>query len=44
MSDLFNSSSSFQDDKSKDMDTELQEFLVAEKQKAQFQAQVKYLL
>ena len=40
MSDLFNSSSSFQDDKSKDMDTELQDFLVAEKQKAQFQAQI----
>ncbi|XP_076627497.1 translocase of inner membrane 8 isoform X2 [Colletes latitarsis] len=42
MSDLFSSSSSFQDDKSsKEVDNELQEFLMAEKQKAQFQAQVK---
>ncbi|XP_043261180.1 mitochondrial import inner membrane translocase subunit Tim8-like [Colletes gigas] len=41
MSDLFSSSPSFQDDKSnKEVDNELQEFLMAEKQKAQFQAQI----
>lgn len=40
MADLFNSSSSFDDDKSKGVDSELQEFLMVEKQKAQFQAQI----
>ncbi|KZC10139.1 PREDICTED: mitochondrial import inner membrane translocase subunit Tim8 [Dufourea novaeangliae] len=40
MSDLFSNNSSFQGDKSKEVDAELQEFLLAEKQKAQFQAQI----
>lgn len=43
MSDLF-SSSSPGDDKSKGVDNELQEFLLIEKEKAQFQSQVKCYL
>ncbi|XP_076656344.1 translocase of inner membrane 8 [Halictus rubicundus] len=39
MSDLFGSSSSFQNEKPK-VDNELQEFLLAEKERAQFQAQI----
>lgn len=39
MSDLFGSSSSFQNEKPK-VDNELQEFLMAEKERAQFQAQI----
>ncbi|XP_031836436.1 translocase of inner membrane 8 [Nomia melanderi] len=39
MSDLFSSSSSG-DDKSKGVDNELQEFLLIEKEKAQFQSQI----
>lgn len=41
MSDLMDSDSpSFGDDKSKRIDPELEEFLMIEKQKAQFQAQI----
>ncbi|XP_078042763.1 translocase of inner membrane 8 [Augochlora pura] len=39
MSDSFGSSSSYPDDKPK-VDNELQEFLLAEKERAQFQAQI----
>ncbi|XP_053995556.1 mitochondrial import inner membrane translocase subunit Tim8-like isoform X1 [Hylaeus anthracinus] len=39
MSDLY-SGSSFQDKSTKDVDHELQDFIMMEKQKAQFQAQI----
>lgn len=45
MTDLFSSTTSLSDGKpDKDMDTELAAFIIAQKQKLQFQAQVNYFL